>query len=458
MKNTGQRKPNHLLRQQRLLPGWSLQRVVEELCALCASEERLPGVNAAMVSNWETGVKKPSPFYQERLCKLYHLSADQLGFIETPSYDGDKASSLKGDAIDVQNSTLTIEAPAFPDLGDNNLAYPHFSRRTALLQLLSIANIAAIPAVTFDAWERLSLAGSGVSAMNTDAFRHFQKVFEGCWGLCNAGDFEGAQQILSSFLPRMIQIAAKHPEAATLAAHGLRLQSLLMGHQLRTSDMVALCVQAVEYALLSKDSNALSAALNGLAVAFKYNQQPEASFKAYQEALYYSEQASPLFQSRVYAGAAATFAQRGRKQEALFYIGLAYEQLPEHPEDEPDFFTADNGLYMLSYYEGLMYLSLAQPQQALNAFERYKHSATIPERNRLEIINHMGKAAIMANNLEQYAMHLEEGLSGAIALKSKKRFDEAISIYRYDMPRIWLDEPLLKQAAERFELDRYTKA
>jgi hypothetical protein len=105
-----------------------------------------------------------------------------------------------------------------------------------------------------------------------------------------------------------------------------------------------------------------------------------------------------------------------------------------------------------------MYLSLAQSQQALNAFERYKHSATIPERNRLEIINHMGKAAIMANNLEQYAMHLEEGLSGAIALKSKKRFDEAISIYRYDMPRTWLDEPLLKQAAERFELDRSTKA
>ncbi len=77
-----QRQPNARLRQQRLLRGWSLQRVVEELCKLAAEEERLPGVNEAMVSNWENGRKKPSPFYQERLCKLYRMSAAQLGFME----------------------------------------------------------------------------------------------------------------------------------------------------------------------------------------------------------------------------------------------------------------------------------------------------------------------------------------------------------------------------------------
>lgn len=34
------RQPNARLRQQRLLRGWSLQRVVEELCKLAAEEER----------------------------------------------------------------------------------------------------------------------------------------------------------------------------------------------------------------------------------------------------------------------------------------------------------------------------------------------------------------------------------------------------------------------------------
>jgi tetratricopeptide (TPR) repeat protein/transcriptional regulator with XRE-family HTH domain len=78
-----QRKPNLLLREQRLLRGWSLQRVVEELCALSSVDNRLPGVNAPMVSNWETGTKKPSPFYRERLCKLYNMTADQLGFMDS---------------------------------------------------------------------------------------------------------------------------------------------------------------------------------------------------------------------------------------------------------------------------------------------------------------------------------------------------------------------------------------
>ena len=56
--------------------------MVEELCKLAAEEELLPGVNEAMVSNWENGRKKPSPFYQERLCKLYRMSAAQLGLME----------------------------------------------------------------------------------------------------------------------------------------------------------------------------------------------------------------------------------------------------------------------------------------------------------------------------------------------------------------------------------------
>lgn len=48
---------------------------------LCAEEKRVPGVTADMVSKWEHRKKKPSPFYQEKLCRLYGLSAIQLGFV-----------------------------------------------------------------------------------------------------------------------------------------------------------------------------------------------------------------------------------------------------------------------------------------------------------------------------------------------------------------------------------------
>ncbi|HJT55330.1 MAG TPA: helix-turn-helix transcriptional regulator [Ktedonobacteraceae bacterium] len=74
-------KPNLFLREQRLQRGWSLQHVVDELHALCAEDQRVPGVTVDMVSKWEHGKKKPSPFYQEKLCRLYGLSATQLGFV-----------------------------------------------------------------------------------------------------------------------------------------------------------------------------------------------------------------------------------------------------------------------------------------------------------------------------------------------------------------------------------------
>src|SRR5205085_11676852 len=82
MESTQRTQPNTLLRQQRLLRGWSLQHVVEQLCSLCQEEEDVPGVTKDMVSKWERSERKPSRFYQTKLCLLYNTSADQLGFIE----------------------------------------------------------------------------------------------------------------------------------------------------------------------------------------------------------------------------------------------------------------------------------------------------------------------------------------------------------------------------------------
>lgn len=77
---------NKALRYQRQLRGWSLQRVANELGSLSLKlHNRRCGANKDMVGEWERGVKRPSPFYQDLLCRLYDLSADQLHFIETPS-------------------------------------------------------------------------------------------------------------------------------------------------------------------------------------------------------------------------------------------------------------------------------------------------------------------------------------------------------------------------------------
>ena len=35
-----------------------------------------------MVGKWERGFKRPSPFYQEKLCSLYDLTAEELGLVD----------------------------------------------------------------------------------------------------------------------------------------------------------------------------------------------------------------------------------------------------------------------------------------------------------------------------------------------------------------------------------------
>ena len=66
--------PNDLLRQLRIERGWSQQRVAELLQNMGGATD------SKLVGKWERGKHKPSPFYQERLIKLYGFSASQLGF------------------------------------------------------------------------------------------------------------------------------------------------------------------------------------------------------------------------------------------------------------------------------------------------------------------------------------------------------------------------------------------
>jgi transcriptional regulator with XRE-family HTH domain len=77
------RRPNQRLRRARLQRGWSQQRVADQL-------NQLPGATRAdreLVYRWEAGKRVPSPFYRERLCQVFRMTADQLGLVELPVAD-----------------------------------------------------------------------------------------------------------------------------------------------------------------------------------------------------------------------------------------------------------------------------------------------------------------------------------------------------------------------------------
>jgi transcriptional regulator with XRE-family HTH domain len=87
------RPPNQRLRCARLQRGWSQQRVADLL-------NQLPGATRAdreLVYRWEAGKRTPSPFYRERLCQVFNMSAEQLGLVELPVADlADAARTVTG--------------------------------------------------------------------------------------------------------------------------------------------------------------------------------------------------------------------------------------------------------------------------------------------------------------------------------------------------------------------------
>ncbi|MGH7883262.1 MAG: hypothetical protein ACREN8_10235, partial [Candidatus Dormibacteraceae bacterium] len=76
----------------------------------------------------------------------------------------------------------------------------------------------------------------------------------------------------------------------------------------------------------------------------------------------------------------------------------------------------------------------------------------MPERWRLEIVNQQARAAIHNNDLDKYTLFLDDSLRGSLAIKSQKRFEEALTTYRQELPEQWRREPVIKYLAEQYQL------
>ncbi|HLG63966.1 MAG TPA: helix-turn-helix transcriptional regulator [Ktedonosporobacter sp.] len=66
-----EKQPNEQLRTERLRRGWSQKKVAFDI-----------DTSKDVVSRWETGERAPSLYYQEKLCRLFGKTADELGFIQ----------------------------------------------------------------------------------------------------------------------------------------------------------------------------------------------------------------------------------------------------------------------------------------------------------------------------------------------------------------------------------------
>jgi transcriptional regulator with XRE-family HTH domain len=130
------RCPNELLRRARLLRGWSQQRVADQIDA----------PNRQVVYRWESGKRSPGPFYRERLCQEFKMTAEELGLVElwVPN-QADAARTVTGDwAGGTTDGAVDSPLPDSVNVLVRELWRDEVKRRAVLQMLGALAAGAAV--------------------------------------------------------------------------------------------------------------------------------------------------------------------------------------------------------------------------------------------------------------------------------------------------------------------------
>ncbi|HYU71627.1 MAG TPA: helix-turn-helix domain-containing protein [Ktedonobacteraceae bacterium] len=503
--NQATRGPNALLRRQRELRGWSHERVAEEL------HTRFPGVavTGKEVARWERGKRIPGPYYREKLCALYGVTAEALGFAVTPlpaatsshdssqdtlSYVPSKGGVLVPPSVVAQMAPLEEaevrdwaawfalkqvqilaminlwsgralfceelqirvdrEISMFDELKpqDGDEAF-RVSRRQAIVAL------AALPMAVL-----ASAPQSVTTALLIEEFLpRCTASITACWHLLKGSEFSVVEHMVSAYLPTLVQLAQQpsryQKTAARLATQGYRLKGIVALHQNNLQARENYCQRALSYSEIAEDPSLLVSALISLASTFYYWSDPIKASHIYQKALLYMEHIPPLQRSRLSVELAVVYAQRGQEQEALRYLKLAQQVYPGHPENDPSFLYAEFSPASLFLEEGLTFLALTQhypdreyDQKAWDTFaqvEEQQSKSLVPARILFEITNQQAETALALRNQELFRTYLEKGIQGAHALNSKQRRREAVKAYK-QAQIIWPHELRIKELAELF--------
>lgn len=122
--------PNKKLREYRKKLGWSQQMVADYLLKLSVEAGKSSGITGELVGRWERGTNTPSPFYQEKLCRLFNVSADALGFFDeltelsVQEANGSKSLVVNVDGHD-DNGGLVALLEKEAELSDPELTEAH---------------------------------------------------------------------------------------------------------------------------------------------------------------------------------------------------------------------------------------------------------------------------------------------------------------------------------------------
>ncbi len=269
-----------------------------------------------------------------------------------------------------------------------------------------------------------------------------------CWHLLNGNGRETVAYTLPKYLPVLLSLVEQsclyREIAASLAAQACLLMGLVEHHRFHFQQRADYCSQAVRLADTSGDPTLQVVALIHLGGVLGDLGQHTSMLETQQKALQYTKKISPELHSKLLAELSHAHAKNGREQEALNCISEARALFSGDMSHAPVFLSTDYGLPQLILFEGQTRLTLGhlkqkqdrpaasllhyrQSEAALAQVEQLPSTDDIPDRFKLEIINHRTLAAVKTGDLSSFCRFARQGIEGAYALGSEKRRQEALA-------------------------------
>jgi transcriptional regulator with XRE-family HTH domain len=374
--------PNDALRYQRRIRGWSLQRVADGIAALCIERTgKRPGVNADMVGEWERGVKRPSPFYQEMLCLLYGCTADKLLF----------------------------DIPTVPEVlaGENDM------KRRELLRLLSAGGSALMLSFAVD-WERIGGAVAKPSLLDSAVVEDLAAINGRFWSLYLGASAKSA--ILEGVTGQLKTLVQFLQEPHTEQVH--RRLCALVGDLAQLAgeihfdrhepDLAASCyVFAAEASREARAYDLWSCALIRHAFLPLYDGQYAEALPLLKEAGQLAVRGDSQLPTRFWAAAVEAEAHSGSGRLADCQRALEIAQgVTAITTANPAWtrFEASR----LPALRGACYVRLAQPDLAVPALHEALKQFEKPGRKRGMVLLDLAKAAIQGQEIDQACGYLDQ--------------------------------------------------
>jgi transcriptional regulator with XRE-family HTH domain len=421
--------PNDLLRQLRMERGWSQQRVAELL-------QNMGGVtDSKLVGKWERGKHKPSPFYQERLCKLYGFSASQLGFYppeeESPA-QGQEQQEL-GEQYYLNLALQILEMAASEYQWSSDVLVSKLDELRNVMKKSNAGEISRRQLIMLGVGGILLVSNPSV-LVPEEILPFVQQNIATCWKMSNGGrdELTHARQMISSYMPTLTQLATQlsphQKTAASQAAACYGLRSLLDYHLENLVVAEEDAKQFLHYSKLSEDPEWIVRAYVRYALIAYYRGQPEQALAASREANRYKKHVSPAVRFSLYKEQATYEAQIGLKDEANATLHLAYENLLQATHGQSRAYV-DTNLYEWALWKGTTHYHLGEYKEAKNILESVdplNPDSLLPERVRTGLLNNLvfAELRIKERDLERCLMLWERSSEGAKKLQSELRLAE----------------------------------